>query len=677
MRTRASRSVGRPLLALWLLWGWSTGAVLRAQEPGDEFLTVEDHPDTGELVLALGPIDLPAQTGHERLAQLPVQGGRIPFDLMVHGYRVEAVDREGRPVSHAVIHHFNMLDPSQRELFLPVMRRLFASGQETDSQEIPAELFGLPLQENDPFLLLAMLHNPTDRSYEGVTVRLVLSYSRTEPLYRVFPFHMDAMFPLGSKAFDLPPGRTERSWVGRPAIGGAILGMGGHLHRYAESLTLEDVTEGKVLYRVVPEESEEGYLLPLPVATFLDQGPGLPLDPTHEYRVTATYFNPSDETIVEGGMGSIAGAFIPSDEEAWPAADPADPLYATDYRNVLASTTALGPGLRSPSPEFVGPAGPAAAPDLPEGRDDLIELVDHPEERVLEMVVGPAALRSTERHLRLPIQLVELPLEGWLHGFEWEITDAEGKKLPDALLHHVNLIDPDRRELFSPIPRRVLAIGAETARQELPRLLGYPVETGTRLLVSAMFARPTGVDYDAVYLRVRLFYTDRGQVQVAPRDVYPFYLDVMGPVGRKSFTIPPGGTVRSWTASPAVDGRIVAVGAHLHDRARLIRLEDLTAGEVIWETEPVRDETGRVTGVPTALLWGSGGVSIYKEHRYRLVVEYENPTDRPDPEPGMGEIGGLILVAADAEWPPLDRSNPAYVADLTNTLEAPVKIQGH
>ena len=68
---------------------------------------------------------------------------------------------------------------------------------------------------------------------------------------------------------------------------------------------------------------------------------------------------------------------------------------------------------------------------------------------------------------------------------------------------------------------------------------------------------------------------------------------------------------------------------------------------------------------------------IYREHRYRLVVEYENPGDRPDPGPGMGEIGGLILVAADAEWPPLDRTSPAYVADLTNTLEAPEKIQGH
>ncbi len=325
---------------------------------------------------------------------------------------------------------------------------------------------------------------------------------------------------------------------------------------------------------------------------------------------------------------------------------------------------------------LAGPAGAQTPPSLPEGRSELVQIIDHPEDRVLELVVGPAELSTEGHHVRLPVQLVELPFEGWLHGFEWEITDPRGQKLPDELLHHINLIDPDQRELFSPIARRVMAAGRETTKQELPRLLGYPVESGARVLVSAMFARPTGRDYKEVYLHVHLSYSREGDGLVRPREVYPFYLDVMGPVGRKSFPIPPGGTVRSWTGSPAVDGRILAIGAHLHDYALFIRLEDVTEGRVVWETKPNRDPDGHVLSVPTGHLWWRGGVKIYKDHEYRIVVEYENATDRYDPEPGMGEIGGLILASGGAEWPVFDRHHPTYVADLTNTLEAPQKLQG-
>jgi hypothetical protein len=667
------------LLGLLFILYSATG--LHAQEPGTEFLTIHDQPELGELVLALGPIDLPAHSAPGDLAQLPVQQGVIPFDLMVRGYRVEAVDREGRSVSDAVIHHVNMLEPNRRELFLPIMRRTFAADQDTDPQELPEKMLGLPLQGGDSFLLLAKVSNPTDASYEGVVLRLVLTYERggPPPAHRVYPFHMDVMFPLGIKAFDLPPGRTEKSWDGSPAIDGMVVGLGGHLHPYAESLTLEDLTDGKVLYQIKPEMRDDGRIGSLPTVLFGEADLGVSFYQDHLYRVTATYFNPTDETIKGGGSGTVAGAFIPEEEAAWPAPDENDPLYATDYRNVLASTTALGPGLRTPSQEFVGTATPTEPPVLPVGRNELIKFIDHPDEQVLEMVVGPASLSAAGMHLRLPIQLVELPFEGWLHGFEWEITDAEGTKLSDDLLHHINLIDPDNREMFAPVPRRIMAAGRETSKQAIPRFLGYPIEAGTRVLVSAMFAKPAERDYDEVYLHVRLAYTSKGEAPAGIQDIYPFYLDVMGPVSRKSFSIPPGGTVRSWTASPAVDGRIVAIGAHLHHHATSIRLEHLDTGEVevLWEVKPDRGPDGHVSGVPTTLLLSGGGVPIYKDHRYRLVVEYENKTDSYDPEPGMGEIGGAIIVSVDAEWPELDRQNALYVADLMNTLEAPHKLQGH
>lgn len=319
----------------------------------------------------------------------------------------------------------------------------------------------------------------------------------------------------------------------------------------------------------------------------------------------------------------------------------------------------------------------AQAPDLSAVANDLVSVQDLPEDRVLEFVIGPAHLHVGGPHLRLPIQMAAFPFDGWLHGFEWEMRDAQGQKLPDDLLHHVNFIDPDNRELFSSTARRVLAAGRETGKQEMPHLLGYPVEEGSRVLVSAMLASPTDQDYEDVYLHVRLFYSLKGEGIMEPRDVYLFYIDVMGPVGEKDFALPPGRTVRTWEGRPAVDGRILAIGGHLHDYAEEIRLEDATTGKVVWRSEPNVDDTGRVTGVPTGHLWWRGGAKISKDHVYRLVVEYDNPSGHMAPAGGMGAAGGLFMPAGDSRFPELDRTDNDYLVDLTNTLEAPEKAKGH
>lgn len=75
----------------------------------------------------------------------------------------------------------------------------------------------------------------------------------------------------------------------------------------------------------------------MPVLLPGSRGIGFPILPSHRYRVQVTYFNPTDETIAGGGMGSVAGAIIPYRMRDWPAADPREPLCAEDYANVLDS----------------------------------------------------------------------------------------------------------------------------------------------------------------------------------------------------------------------------------------------------------------------------------------------------------------------------------------------------
>jgi hypothetical protein len=298
------------------------------------------------LVMELPPVDLPARTpGHEEpMAMPPVARAEIPGAGYITSYRVDIVDRSGRVMPQSMLHHFNLNDPDHRELFLPISLHILAASRETPTAAVPWFLFGMPVAAGQRFIASAMLANPTTVAYRGLRVRLVMRYRRAGlpwPLFRAYPWVMDVLFPLGhppggSKAFDLAPGRTVRSWEARPAIPGTILGMGGHLHDYGVSLELRDVTTGQVIGRAVPVRDSAGRVELLPLVRFYRwYRLGVHITPDHTYRVTVQYDNPTGRTIPDGGMGALAGLFVPDRGARWPAVDPADTLYRRDLRDTF------------------------------------------------------------------------------------------------------------------------------------------------------------------------------------------------------------------------------------------------------------------------------------------------------------------------------------------------------
>lgn len=262
-----------------------------------------------------------------------------------------------------------------------------------------------------------------------------------------------------------------------------------------------------------------------------------------------------------------------------------------------------------------------------------------------------------------------IPVGGWLRGYRTELVDAHGDALPSVLLHHMNLMTPDRRELFSPIMQRIAASGQETAPVQLPRVFGYPVAAGERVLVRAMLHNPTGVDYEGVRVRVRLRYIPQ-QVAFEPWHVFPFYLDVTPPAGLHSFDLPPGRSEWSWQSSPVVPARIVALGGHVHRHAKELRLEDVTEGRVLWQSTPNLDANGDVVGMPQDYVIRRFGIKLDPAHTYRLAVVYDNPTSDTIVDGGMGALGGVVLVDRDAAWPGIDPEDPQYVRDVETTLRA-------
>jgi hypothetical protein len=300
----------------------------RMLPPASSHVRVIDRATARELAIEVGPVDLPAHSGHREVPPDPEALTYLPFDAVVTGYRLELVDAQGRPVPREVLHHMDTRRPALRELFLPVTQRFLALSTDTPEKSYPGWLIGAPIYGDEPLLVTAMFHNASDVTYRGVRARMVLRYTRRRPLLEVMPFHLDVAFPMGRKSFDLPPGRSVWTWEGSPAVGGRVIGIGGHVHRYAQRLEFRDVTDNRVIWDYEPRDDGSGEMPETP-AGLLRLGLGVRLDPAHRYRITAVYDNPTGRTIAEGVMAKVAGVLVPAGGH-WPSVDPSLPLYRAD-----------------------------------------------------------------------------------------------------------------------------------------------------------------------------------------------------------------------------------------------------------------------------------------------------------------------------------------------------------
>jgi len=286
-----------------------------------------------ELILELPPMDLPAGS----VVEPPASLGEFPVNGSLYGFRAEVLDAHGRRLPIELLHHMNVMNPNERELFLPISRRLLAAGKETGEVRFPWLLFGAPVRAGEQVLANAMVHNPSTESYHGVRVRLILNYvpeRRPWPLFSVLPWQLDVGFPVGDKSFDLPAGRSERSYEGSPAVPGKMVMVGAHLHEYGRAIELWDATTNELLWRGEPSTADPGEASTIPIATFWGlKGIGLPITPEHRYRVRVIYENSTGHSIPSGGMGVIAGIFMPDRKAVWPATNPSDSLYQQDLRH--------------------------------------------------------------------------------------------------------------------------------------------------------------------------------------------------------------------------------------------------------------------------------------------------------------------------------------------------------
>jgi len=302
------------------------------------------------LTVELPPADLPgAGAGMEGMVSSPVYQAVIPASCSVYGARASICDASGQALPQTFLHHVELADPDLRDLFLPIALHVLGLSKETPPLAVPRLLVGLPLTQGERLITWSMLHNPTTTSYTGARVRVEFScrpagtgvLGSVFPLFRAYPWAFDVLFPVGKRAyslksFDLPPGRISKSTEGSPSIPGTIVGMGGHVHDYAVGIEFRDATTNELLWQVAPRRDSAGHVLELPITTFYNwHSLGLHITPEHRYRVTVTYDNPTGRAIPEGGMGTVAGLFIPDRGVAWPHVDRTNDAYVQEMMETL------------------------------------------------------------------------------------------------------------------------------------------------------------------------------------------------------------------------------------------------------------------------------------------------------------------------------------------------------
>ncbi|HEU5358662.1 MAG TPA: hypothetical protein VFU45_06070 [Gemmatimonadales bacterium] len=268
------------------------------------------------------------------------------------------------------------------------------------------------------------------------------------------------------------------------------------------------------------------------------------------------------------------------------------------------------------------------------------------------------------------------PVDGWFRGFALEVRDGNGKALSRRILHHMIMINFDRRQLYYPAYERLMGAGQETADVTIPATIGVPMRSGMHLGMYLMWHNETGADIHGAYLVLRLHYAPKNQLP-RPVDAMPIYMDVNLTVGGDNvFDLPPGITKKSHDFVQPIDGHLIAAGGHLHDFGMFVRLADVASGKTLVQLNAERQPNGDVTGLPRKLFGVSGaGLRLKAGRTYRVTGEYDNLTHDLIKDGAMAHIVGLFTPDDMRQWPKLDVNDPGTRADLAD-LESLGKASG-
>jgi hypothetical protein len=251
-----------------------------------------------------------------------------------------------------------------------------------------------------------------------------------------------------------------------------------------------------------------------------------------------------------------------------------------------------------------------------------------------------------------------------VRAYRLRLFDASGRTLPRSWIHHLYIVDFDRRELVYPIAQRVLGLGRETPDITLPSKMAIPFPGGHTFGLYLEWHNDSGADRDGVYLELAFRWAAPAQLPAGSRHAFPFFVDAHLALGAPwTFDISPGGDSAAYEFTLPLSGHLLIAGGHLHDHGTTLRLEDAITGEVLVNLRASRDSSGQLLGVPYRLLAVRGdGPHLLAGRKYRLVATYDNPTTHAL-RGVMATLAGLLAPDDPGHWPSIDSKDPTFALD--------------
>ncbi|HEY4100863.1 MAG TPA: hypothetical protein VGM20_08305 [Gemmatimonadales bacterium] len=264
------------------------------------------------------------------------------------------------------------------------------------------------------------------------------------------------------------------------------------------------------------------------------------------------------------------------------------------------------------------------------------------------------------------------PVTGWVRGVRLRIVDADGKPLSRKLVHHINVVNFGRRQLFYAIPERMIAMGEETEDIRVPATVGIPVTTGMPMAALVMWHNHSANMIKGVSFEMTVEYSPTNLVP-KPVSVLPVYLDVMNPVGQDvDFDLPAGHTSWHRDFSLPLSGRIIGAGGHAHDFATGLMLQDVTDSSKPKQVVNLQIKLapkGYIESVERTLPGITGdGIRLQDSHRYRLVGTYNNPTGKSIEKGAMLHMALLYVPDHPDRWPALNTGDADWKKDVARLV---------
>jgi plastocyanin len=265
--------------------------------------------------------------------------------------------------------------------------------------------------------------------------------------------------------------------------------------------------------------------------------------------------------------------------------------------------------------------------------------------RTLTLRYGPVSMGGF--NVALPKAPVRAPgVDGYVTGMTASLVDARGRRITirDVMLHHVvfhRVAGPRGGYQCSPGGEAIYGTGEENQQLRLPRGYGYPLRRGDRWRITAMLMSHS-LRHVRAYVQYRVTVVTGRRL----KPVRAFWVRASGCGAQVSYPVegggPPGSeNVRAFDWHVPFNGRIVAVGGHLHGGAKDMFLSQPRCGgrrlldtaprfgmpdHLYYRAKPILHEPGPVD---TRYFLSRTGIPVRRGETLRLTGVYES--ERPHP----------------------------------------------